>query len=176
MFDLRVVDQELRGIHDLGKAGLVVGAEQRGAVGGDDIVADLIGEGGMFRGADDLGRIGLQHDVAATVIPDDLWLDVRTGAIGRGVHMRAEADDRHVFVGIGRDGCVDVAEFVEMGVANPHRLQLAREQGAQGFLLFGGRAGGRGRVRLGVDDHVAQKALGYAMGEPWERSHNPDRG
>jgi hypothetical protein len=32
----------MRRIHDLGDAGLVVGAEQRGAVGGDDVVADLV--------------------------------------------------------------------------------------------------------------------------------------
>ena len=41
-------------IHDLGNAGLVVGAEQRGAVGGDDVVADLVGKRGMIGGADDL--------------------------------------------------------------------------------------------------------------------------
>ena len=55
VLDLRVLDQELRGIHDLGEAGLVVGAEQRGAVGGDDVVADLVGECGMLGGADHLG-------------------------------------------------------------------------------------------------------------------------
>ena len=56
VLDLRIADQELRGIHDFGEAGLVVGAEQGGAIGGDDVVADLIGQRGMFRGADDLGR------------------------------------------------------------------------------------------------------------------------
>ena len=38
--DVRVVDQELGRRHDLGDARLVVGAEQRGAVRGDDVVAD----------------------------------------------------------------------------------------------------------------------------------------
>src|SRR5580692_4855483 len=90
--------------------------------------------------------------------------------------MRAEANNRHLFVGIRRNGRVDIAEFIEMGVAKPHRLQFAREQGAQDFLLFGGGAGRRGGVRLGVDDHVAQKALGYGVGEPWKRNHNPNRG
>ena len=63
-----------------------------------------------------------------------------------------------------------------MGVGNTHRLQLAREQAAEVFLLFGGRAGGRGRVRLGVDDHVAQKALGYGMGERWKGTDHQNRG
>jgi hypothetical protein len=41
--------------HDLGDAGLVVGAEQGGAVGGDDVVADLIFEVGMLGHLDDAG-------------------------------------------------------------------------------------------------------------------------
>ena len=69
VLDLRIVDQEMRRIHDLGKAGLVVGAEQRGAVGGDDVVADLVGQRGMLGGADHLGRVGRQHDIAAAVVP-----------------------------------------------------------------------------------------------------------
>ena len=44
VLDLRVLKQEMRRIHDLGEAGLVVGAEQRGAVGRDDVVADLVGQ------------------------------------------------------------------------------------------------------------------------------------
>ena len=76
VLDLRIVDQELRRIHDLGEAGLVVGAEQRGAVGGDDVVADLVGERGMIGGADHLRGIGRQHDVAAAIILHDLRLDV----------------------------------------------------------------------------------------------------
>ena len=42
VLDLRIVDQEMRRIHDFGEAGLVVGAQQRGAVGRDDVVADLV--------------------------------------------------------------------------------------------------------------------------------------
>ena len=80
--------------------------------------------------------------------------------------MRAEADDRDVLVGIRRDGRVDIAVFVEMGVAKSHRLQLGCEQAAEVFLFFGGGAGRRGRVGLGVDHDVAQKALGHGVREP----------
>ena len=62
-----LLQQEMRGIHDFGEAGLVVGPEQRGAVRRDDVVADLIGQRGMIRGADDLGRVARQHDVAAAI-------------------------------------------------------------------------------------------------------------
>ena len=51
-----IAHQELGRIHDLGDAGLVVGAEQRGAVGRDDVVADLVGERRMLGGADHLRR------------------------------------------------------------------------------------------------------------------------
>ena len=119
VLDLRIVDQEICGIHDLGEAGLVVGAEQRGAVGRDDVVADLVGQRGLLGGADHLCWIRRQHDIAATVIPHDLRLDVLARAIRRGVHVRAEADHRHLLVGIGRDRRIDVAVLVEMGVARP---------------------------------------------------------
>ncbi len=149
VLDLRIVDQEMRRIHDLGEAGLVVGPEQRGAVRRDDVVADLILERGMVRDADDLRSVARQHDVAAAIIPDDLRLDVLAAAVGRGVHVRAEANDRDLSVRIRRDRRVDIAVFIEVGVADSHRLQLCGEQAAQVFLLFGGGAGRRSRVRTG---------------------------
>ena len=160
-----IVDQEMRRIHDLGEAGLVVGAQQRGAVGRDDVVADLVGQRRMLGGADHLGGIGRQHDVAAAIVLDDLRLDVLAGAIRRGVHMRAEADHRHLLVGVRRDRRIDIAVLVEMGVGEPDRLQLGGEQAAQILLLLGGRAGRRGRVGLGVDHDIAQEALGHGVGE-----------
>ena len=165
VLDLRILDQELRGIHDLGETGLVVGAEQRGAVGGDDVVADLVGERRMLGGADHLRGVGRQHDVAAAIVPHDLRLDVLAGAVGRGVHMRAEADHRHLLVGIRRDRRVDIAVLVEMGVAESHRLQLRGQQAAEVLLLLGGRAGRRGRIGLGVDHDIAQEALGDGVVE-----------
>ena len=69
VLDLRVIYQEMRGIHDLGKAGLVVGPQQRGAVRRDDVVADLVRQRRMIRGTDHLRGIARQHDVAAAVIP-----------------------------------------------------------------------------------------------------------
>ena len=174
MLDLRIVDQETRRIHDFGKAGLVVGAEQRGAVRGDDIVADLILKRGMIRNADDLRRVARQYDVVAPIVPDDLRFDVLAGAVRRRVHMRAEANDRNMLVGIGRDGRIDVAVFVEMGVADSHLLKLTGEQAAEVLLFLGRWTGRRCGVGLGIDHHVAQKALGHGMGEPKVRSHSRD--
>ena len=169
-----ILNQEPRRIHDLGEAGLVVGPQQRGAVGRDDVVADLVGERGMVGGADHLGGIGRQHDVAALVIPHDLRLDVGAGAIRRSVHVRAEADHRHLLVGIGRDRRIDIAVLVEMGVCEPDRLQLRSQQAAQILLLLGGRAGRRGRIGLGVDHDIAQEALGDIVGEGEGRGRHDD--
>ena len=102
VLDVRVAHQELGRIHDLGDAGLVVGAEQRGAVTRDDVVADLAGQRGMLGSADHLRRIARQRDVAAAVVAHDLRLDVGAGAIGRGVHMRAEADHRDLLARVRR--------------------------------------------------------------------------
>src|SRR6266849_5155165 len=58
----------------------------------------------MIRGTDYLRRVARQHDVASAITPHDLWLDALAGAIGRGIHMRTEANDRNLFVRIHRDG------------------------------------------------------------------------
>ena len=55
--DIRIVDQELCGRHDLGKPGLVVGAEQRRAIGGDDVVANLVKQRRIFTDANKPLRI-----------------------------------------------------------------------------------------------------------------------
>ena len=68
-------------------------------------------------------------------------------------------------VGIGRDRRVDIAVFVEMGIGKAHRLQFGGEHAAEVLLLFGGRAGRRVRVRLGVDHDIAQEALGDGVGK-----------
>ena len=95
----------------------------------------------MIRGADDLRRVARQHDVASAIMSNDLWLDALAGTIGRGIHMRTEANDRNLFVRIRRDGRVDVAVFIEMCVADSHCLQFGCEQAAQVFLLLGGGTG-----------------------------------
>lgn len=160
-----IVDEEIRGIHDLGDAGLVVGAEQRGAVRGDDVVADLVLQRGMFVEADHLAGVAGQGDVAAAIVLHHLRLDVLAGHVGRGVHMRAEADHRHLLVGVARDRGVDVAEFVEMGIGDAHGLEFGDEHAAEVFLLFGRRRGRRGRIGLGVDGDIAKEALGHGMRE-----------
>ena len=170
--DLRIGEQDLRGVHDFGDTGLVVRAEQRGAIRGDDVVADLVGQRRIVRSPDHLGRVAGKPDVAAAIIPNDLRLDAGPRTIRRGVHVGAEADHRHGLGGVRGDRRVDVAVGVHMRVGETHRQQFADQQTAEVFLFFGGRAGRRGRVRLGVDDDVAEKALGDRMRECLGRGHD----
>jgi hypothetical protein len=161
--DLRVAGQDRHRIHDLGDAGLVVGAEQSGAVGGDDVVADLVAQRRIVGHADHLRGVGRQGDVATLVVAHDLRLDVLAGHVRRGVHVGAKADHRHRLVGGRRNRGVDIAVVVEVRVRDADLTQLPHQQAAEILLLFGRRIGVGGVRRLGVDGDVAQKALGDAV-------------
>ncbi len=71
---------------------------------------------GVLGEADHLAGIARQRDVAAAIVLHHLRLDVLAGDVGRGVHVRAEADHRHLLGRVGRDRPIDVAVIVEMGV------------------------------------------------------------
>ena len=76
----RIVDERLDGRHDDGNAGLVVRAEERGAVARDDCLADVLLQLGIFGFRDDYGRIAGQNDVAAP--------DIRSPAASRSLRWR----------------------------------------------------------------------------------------
>ena len=162
--DIGVLDQDLRGGHDFGDARLVVGAEQRRAVGRDDIVADLVGELGIVGDPDDLCGVSGQVDVAALVVLDDPRSYALAAEIRRSVHMRAEADHRDLLVGVAGNCSVDVAVLVEMGIAETDGQQFLDEQAAEILLLFRGGLRWRRRVGLGVDGDIAQETFGCGAG------------
>ena len=66
--DLGVGEKPLRRRHDLGDAGLVVRAEERLAVRGDDVVPDPLPEEPARGGGDRLGRVAREHELAAVVV------------------------------------------------------------------------------------------------------------
>ena len=78
--------------HDLRHAGLVVGAEQRRPVGGDDVVADLLLQQRQLLGVEDDARVARELDRAAVVALVHLRVDVRPGDVGRGVDVRDQPD------------------------------------------------------------------------------------
>ena len=72
--------------HDLGDARLVVGAEQRHAVGRDQLVADVRLELRRVLGPDHLRRVGGQDDRTA-LVADPLRLHVLTAHVRARVHV-----------------------------------------------------------------------------------------
>ena len=74
--------------HDLRDSGLVVGAEQRRAVRGDDVVPDALREQCARRGREP------GHEVAAVVALVHLRLDAGAGRVGADVDVREQSDRR----------------------------------------------------------------------------------
>ena len=138
MRNLRVRKQVRAGGNNLGDPGLVIRAEQRGAVGDDQILADIVAERREARGGQDLSVC--QHQILARVA-DDRGTDVFAADIGRCVHVCNEPDGGIVFVSCacGQES-VDVAVFVDAGVRNADLVQLFDKKFAEDALpLCGGR-------------------------------------
>ena len=81
--------------HDLRHARLVVGAEQRVAAGGHDVVADLVGELGHLAGIEHRPA-ARQRDRRAVVGAVHDRLDARAGRVRTRVDVRDQPDDRPV--------------------------------------------------------------------------------
>jgi hypothetical protein len=162
--NIGIVDKILGGCDDFGETGLVVGSKQRRTIRRDDVVADLIAQGRVFLSANDLLRVAGEADIAAGIIFQDLRLDVRTGEIGRRVHVGAEADDRNRLVDIRGNSGINIAVLVEMRVGKPDCQQFVDKDTSKILLLLGGRLRGRGRVRLRIDHNVAKKTIGDGIG------------
>ncbi len=90
--DVGIAQQVVGQRHDDGDAGLVIRAQEGGSAGGDDVVADLLGQVGKVRwGEDGVGIVG-EDDVAASVLAMDDRLDAGPVEGGRRVHMRQKRD------------------------------------------------------------------------------------
>ncbi len=147
---------------DLGDAGLVVGAEQRGAVRDHDVLAnefgqvrDLIGRGLDSLAVDDAGHQG------AALVGDDVRVDARGRGVGRGVEVRAEHEgaDR-LGAGGGGQRARHVGVLVDRYVGQAKRAELVAEDGSHLVLaLRGGRDLLVIWIGLGIDLHKAQETL-----------------
>ena len=143
--------------HDLRDAGLVVGAQQRVAAGGHDVVALLAGQLGHLRRVEH-GVVARQLDRAAGVGAVDDRLDPRARCIGARVDVGEEPDDRRGAVGRGQRGH-HVAVVVELGVREAGGLELLDEHAREVELAGGARRPFAIAPGLGVDADVALEAL-----------------
>jgi hypothetical protein len=103
--------------HDLRDAGLVVGTEQRRAVGRDQLVPDMMLQLLRLVGTDRRARRP-ERDVAA-VVAEALRLDVRAADLARRVHVCEERDSRGLVRHRRCERRRDVAMLVDRDVVEP---------------------------------------------------------
>ena len=101
----------------------------------------------------------VEQQVAALVF-DGSGLNIRAGAVGRGVHVCDQADDRRVF--LAGNGAVDVAVLIHIGVGNAHGVHFLDQRCAEQLLLCGGGAGFGVLIGLGVKGNIMQEAFRYS--------------
>ncbi len=159
MRDLRVGQQMPRRGHRDRHPGLVVAAQQRGAAGGDDVVALLFAQPGRIgRRQRQSRRVG-KGDLAAVVAAMHHRLDPG-GIVGRrGIDMGEQAQRGRRAGDGGRHRGQHHAVVGQRDVGGADRLQLLDQHALQVKLDRGARRGGRGLVALGVHRAVADEAL-----------------
>ncbi len=163
---LGVGEEVFGGGQDLGDAGLVVGAEERGAVGNDDGVAQVIGQVGIVGGVEDEagapGGAPAELDGLAVVVGHEAGLHVRARDVARRVDVGHEADRGSLLQARRRRQAGDeVAVLVEARVGYPEGLELGEEEPAE-LPLGGGGGDGldvavAGGLELGVADQPVRE-------------------
>ena len=98
----------------------------------------------------------IQTDIGTGVL-HSLRADIRTGSIGRGIHMGDQANGGEP--GITGDSAIDIAILIHEGIADAHGLHLLHDGCAQELLLGGGGAGGGIFIRLGIKADIAEEPL-----------------
>ncbi len=149
--------------HDLGHAGLVVGAQQRVAAGGHDVVAGLAGQHRHVRRVEHRAA-ARQLDAGAVVVAVHDRLHARARRVRGDVDVGDQPDGVRGAVRGGQGG-EDVAVVVERGVVEADRAQLVDEHPREVELAGGARAPGAVARGLRVDADVAQEALQHVGGE-----------
>ena len=148
------LDHRLDRGHDLGDAGLVVRAEQRRAVGDDELFAHMAFKAGAERLGEGDSVVELQ---LAALVAHEAGLDVFARSVGSGVHVRDERDDGRVHALARGERCEHVAAVVHVDVLELQRFKLLHQHAAEVLLpLRRGRGAGE-FVRGGVIGHIAQK-------------------
>ena len=158
--DLGVGDEILGSADNLCDAGLVVGAEQGGAGGGDDGTSELLEQVGVLGGLEDGGGVIGEVEILALVVGVHDGLDAGAAHLGGGIDMGHETDGRHALFGGGRgDGGEDVTVIEELDLGAADGAELIGEVAEEVPLL--GRAGRRRRVEVGlrVEGDVAEEAF-----------------
>ena len=154
---LRMGQEAGAGADDLGDACLVVRPQEGGAVGDDELLADVLRE--VREVLHPQGLAVPQLDVPA-LVAEAPGLHVLAADAGGGVHVGDEAQGGQVLAaGGGRQHAVDIAGPVQLHVLKAQGRQLLREGLAQDPLPGRGGHGLRVLIRGGVVGDILQKAF-----------------
>ena len=156
---LRVRQQVFRHGHDDGDTGLVVGAQQRRATGGYDILADFRQQVGRLLGREHLRRVVGQHDLAAVVGAMHDRLDAAGMEGGCSVYMGQKTDHRRAGFHGRRDRGEHRAVAGQRHFLRADLFQFLHKQVQQVKLDRRARRGARFFIRLRVDLAVAHQAF-----------------
>ena len=126
-------------LHDFRNAGLVIGSQQRVAVGHNQILAHMVVELGKTLHSGHHSGLLVQHDVAALIVADDARMHAGTACIRTGVHVADEAHHGQLAAGVGRKGGIHIGMLVHLHVLHPHVCELLHQQPGQVKLFL--RAG-----------------------------------
>ena len=150
---------------DLGNAGLVVGAQQSGAVGDHDGLALAAAKLGELGRGQHSARTG-QQDVAAVIVFHDAGLDVPGGNVIHHIHMGNEAQNGAVIiVNVAGDGAVQIAVLVQTDIVQAHLPHLLFQRTGENQLFFGAGAGFGIAVGGGVVFHIVEQSFIGAHGD-----------
>ena len=158
VLELGMSHDVLHRVHDFGDTGLVVGAEKRRAVGGDDGLAHMAEQFREFGRLQSQPGHTLEGDVGSVIILDYLGFDILAGSVGSGIHMGDESHGGHIVFHIRRDASHDVSVFIELRFYSK-LIQFLAQEFQQVQLLARGGLALRILVAPGVDCHVPQKSV-----------------
>ena len=160
VLDFRVFLKVSHGADDFGNARLVVGAEQRGAVGHNQVLTFVAEQFGELLGRQHDAVFGIEGDDGAVVVTHNPRLDVQTGHVGRCVEVSDKTDSRHMLaLNIAGEGSHEVAVIIESDVLEVHGLQLVAQMACKHHLPRRGRRHVGELVALRIVLDVVKKSV-----------------
>ena len=158
VFDFGVLNEIFNCRNYFGYAGFVICAQQRCAIGDDDILTGIVFYFGVFGGLKHNLFDFIENDVLSVVVAYNARTDVLAGSIGRSVHVGNQSDDRFP-VGVGRQGGHQIAVAIQFHFFESETDKFFTEIFAKFQLACSGRRSVRVFVRGGMKTDVLQKSV-----------------
>ena len=142
---------------DFADPGLVIGTEQGGAIGGDEILSQILAQRGEFDRAEHL-LTAAQGNLAALVRLDELGLYRLAGEIRCRVHVGDEADGGNRGADIGRQQGGQIAVVIQCHLVQTQSAQLVGQQAGEGELTGRGGTLTLARIGLAIKGDITKEA------------------